>query len=144
LLIKIGKGVALAPAPREHYKRSHETEEVARAAGPNRTIGSGIVDNGGAPRQAADLVSNLLNALPEIGKVTDTMRTSLWRRAISIEDTQAAHRIAVNIAKRGYANCLASVARYENDSLRGCLGRLHDKQIWTLNRRYWRSVSGSS
>lgn len=144
VLVKIGNGVALAPAPREHYKRPHEVEEVARAAGPNRMTGSRIVDSGGTQRHVADLVSNLLNALPETGRVEDGLRNSLWQRAISTQDNKGAHRIAVEIARRGYSNCLASIAKYQNDTLRGCLGRLHDKQIWTFNRKYWRSVSGSS
>ena len=76
--------------------------------------------------------------------MTDSERASLWRRTISAEDVDSSHRIAVSIARRGYSNCLASVAKYATDSMRGCLGRLHDKQIWALNRKYWRSVPGSS
>lgn len=144
MLVRIGTGVALAPSPRDYYKRPHEAAEIARAAGQNREIGSQIVDNGGARRATADLVSKLLNALPEVGTVTDSERASLWRRAISAEDVDSSHRIAVSIARRGYSNCLASVAKYATDSMRGCLGRLHDKQIWALNRKYWRSVPGSS
>ena len=144
VLVKIGKGVTLAPTPREKYKRPHEAVEVARAAGPWRLIGNRIVDNGGIQRDTADLVSNLLNALPDTGKVTAVARTTLWQHAVSAEDVRRTNRMAVSNAKRGYADCLSSVAKYENISLRGCLGRLHDMQIWTLNRKYWRSVSGSS
>ncbi len=141
--VKVGPRVVLRPVPGPDYRLPHEPEEIAAAIGPNRALGEKIVDRGGVQRETADLVSNLINALPENGKVTEARRRSLWRDAIAQSDAQAVSAAALGRARAGYERCLETIARYTSDNLAFCLGRLHDQQIWPLTQKYWRRSVGS-
>ena len=141
--LRVGRRVALAPVPSPKYRQPHEAGEIALAAGPRRARGEKIVDEGGLPRQIAALANRLINALPERGSVTETRRQGLWRDTVKAEDVGRFGHAAVAAAKRGFDDCLTSVAEYEEDTLHGCLGRFHDKHIWRLTKQYWASLPGS-
>ena len=141
--VEVGPRVVLRPVPSPRYRNTHEPQEIAAAIGPNRALGERLVDNAGTPRQVAYLVSKLINALPENRRVSDPRRRSLWRDTITRADTAAVGHPAVRRARDGYEQCLRSIDEYPRHGLVGCLGRVHDKQIWPLTQKFWRRAIGS-
>ncbi len=75
--LKVGTKVALRPVPLRKYRRPHEPDEVVHTATIRRAIGEKIVDRGGVPREVTDLTNQLINALPEYGRVDQERRLKL-------------------------------------------------------------------
>lgn len=140
---EIGERVTLAPLPAVHHRRPHKPEEAIAAAGPNRDIGTQVVDKGGTPREVADLMSALYNALPEGVEVARDKQLSLWADTFDADALKGFSRSAVREAESQYRYCLGRVESHKVDSLRGCLWRAHDQQVWTLNHRYWNAIPRS-
>ena len=140
--VEVGQRVALRPVPNGTYRDPHEPAEIA-AVGLNRAMGQRMVDRAGTPRLAADLVSKLINTLPESGIAAPDRQQNLWRDAITPVDTGAAGSAATQRARRGFQKCLQTIADYPSDTLGACLGRLHDSQIWPLTQKFWRRAIGS-
>jgi hypothetical protein len=141
--VEVGQRVALQPIPNGTYREPHEPTEIAAAVGLNRSMGQRMVDRAGTPRLTADLVSKLINTLPESGIAAPDRQQNLWHDAITPVDTGAAGSTATQRARRGFQKCLQTIADYPSDSLGACLGRLHDSQIWPLTQKYWRRAIGS-
>ena len=141
--LTVGSKVALRPVPLPRYRRPHEPDEVVRTATTRRAIGEKLVDQGGIPREITDLTNQLINALPEYGRVDQTSRLALWGQTFNNEKLQSFSPSAVRLAERAYQRCLAAVEEYQQDTLRGCIWRAHDHQVWKLNHRYWNSLTGS-
>ena len=141
--VEVGAKVTLRPVPLPTYRRPHEPEEVARTATSLREIGDRVVDRGGVAREITVLTNRLINALPERGKVDASTRLTLWDRTFSPGDLDRFSGSAVGHTRRAYGRCLATVEAHEQDTLRGCIWRAHDHQVWKLNHRYWNSLTGS-
>ena len=142
--VEVGRHVALLPLPDEDYKRPHEQEEIAAALGPNRLVGEEIVDRGGKTADGARFLSYLINALPEDGAVDPGLRAGLWDR-VAGRVPAGLQQTGRTYAERSFAGCLDKVVEAEGRiSLRQCLQAAHDKNIWTLNKRYWRAVKPQS
>ena len=141
--VKVGSKVALRPVPLPTYRRPHEPDEVAHTATTLRALGEKIVDQGGIPREITELTNKLVNALPERGKVDKSQRIALWEQALQPDTLKPFSGSAVRQTKRAYQRCLASIEEHTQDTLRGCIWRAHDHQVWKLNHRFWNSLSGS-
>lgn len=141
--LKVGSKVALRPVPLASYRRPHEPDDVVHTATKLRAMGEKVVDQGGVPREITDLTNTLVNALPERGWIDPDRRLALWDKTFGDKELESFSSSAVRQAKRSYQRCLAAVETHTQDTLRGCIWRAHDHQVWKLNHRYWNGLSGS-
>lgn len=141
--VQVGAKVTLRPVPLPKYRRPHEPDEVAHAATTRRDIGDKVVDKGGVAREITVLTNQLVNALPEHGRVDKSSRHALWDKTFDRANLQSYSRSAVRQAERAYKRCLANVEKHQQETLRGCIWRSHDHQVWKLNHRYWNGLTGS-
>ncbi len=141
--VEVGAMVTLRPVPLPTYRRPHEPDEIAHTATTLREIGDRVVDKGGVAREITVLTNRLVNALPEFGKVEESERLALWDKTFARSDLDAYSRSAVRHTRRAYKRCLGNVEEHQQDTLRGCIWRAHDHQVWKLNHRYWNSLTGS-
>ena len=143
IALEVGERVSLLPVPRADYRRPHEPDEIAQTVGPGRIMGQRIVDRGGPRADAALLVSRLLNALPEWGRVSDEVRDGVWHQAIEVAGLTQSGGRGLNIARQAYKVCRSKDPDETRFTFRQCLEGRHDRLIWSLNRNYWTSVTGS-
>ena len=143
IALKVGERVSLLPVPGPNYRRPHEPEEIAVAMGPHRALGERIVDKGGARADAALLISRLLNALPEWGRVSREVRDGVWDEAIEAARLKERRGGGMTVARRAYDVCRAKDPEDTLFTFRQCLEGRHDYLVWSLNRKYWISVGGS-
>ncbi len=141
--ITVGPRVALLPVPMAKYKRPHKPAQIAAALGPNRVVGERIVDNGGRTADSARVLSYLINALPEEGRVDPATQQSLWQETMPAVP-QGLIETGQRYAKRSYQHCLANLASDQRYSLRQCLQQAHDIGLWSLTSKYWRAVGPQS
>lgn len=142
--IEVGRRVALMPEWNKYSRRAHEPEEIALARGPNRETGERLVDNGGARAETARVLSYLINALPEKGVADQPTKEGLWQQVAARHDLSAFGRGAVSEAKDAVGYCLGRDPAETGFTMRQCLERSHDLQIWHLNSVYWAAVGRSS
>lgn len=141
--IAVGPKVALLPVPMAKYKRPHKPAQIAAALGPNRVVGERLVDNGGRTADSARVLSYLINALPEQGRVDPATHRSLWQETMP-DVPPGLIETGQRYAKRSYQHCLANLASDQRFSLRQCLQRAHDVGLWSLTSKYWRTVGPQS
>lgn len=141
--LKVGRLVALMPSADPSYHNPHEPQEIALAKGTRRVVGERIVDRGGDTSAAAHVLTRLINGLPERRRVSTSRRQGLWRQVIEVAGIPEALEPGLSMARRDFGDCLAQDPEETGFSLRRCLERRHDFQIWRLNSKYWASVGGS-
>jgi hypothetical protein len=141
--LKVGRLVALMPSADPSYHNPHEPQEVALAKGTRRLVGERIVDRGGDTSAAAHVISRLINGLPEKRLVSISRRQGLWREVIETAGVPETLKPGLSMARREFASCRDQNPEETGFSMRRCLERRHDFQIWRLNSKYWASVGGS-
>lgn len=137
--ILVGRGVSLVPVAVAGDPRPHSEQDIAIAIGPLRTLGTLLVDEGGAPVAAARLANRLISALPPLGRTDEEARASLWHRVMGDEAGGA----AISLAHGAYDDCYARTMGGMM-SLRECLSAAHDRFIGGLNDSYWDAVKTGS
>lgn len=142
--IEVGRRVALMPEWNKYSRRAHEPEEIAVARGANRDVGERLVDDGGDRADTARVLSYLINGLPDKGIVDRQTKETLWQQVATRHDLSKYGRSAVSDAKDALNYCLGRDPAKTGFSMRQCLERSHDLQIWHLNSVYWAAVGRSS
>lgn len=137
----IGDGVSAVPATL-HARAAADpaaAQQIAQVTGSLRGLGSRLVDDGGAPVEAARLLGRLVNAIPDdrLGDVPD--RHGLWDRVVG--DGPAGP--AADDAYTRFAGC-AHLPGGGFVTFRECLASQHDMLINPLNRSYWGAVDTGS
>ena len=138
--VEIGPMVTLLPTPVAGDADPQTAQDVATVSGPLREQGDLIVDNAGAEADAVRLTGQLINGLPDVGRVGLDVGDPLWRAQLSRSDVGPE---AAALAGRVYETCRGRVEAGLYYNLRRCLEQQHDAQMLRLNRRYWRSILGS-
>ncbi len=142
--VSVGEGASLIPQPVAGDRWPHSEMDIARATGPLRSAAAKIVDNGGAPVEAARVALRLVNALPRGGRATQSERELAWARFAPPADVDGlASTSGRALAKAGFERCSAATISGMM-SLRQCLGALHDTLIGGLNTLYWDSLDTGS
>ncbi len=135
--IDVGEGVSLVPEPIVGDPNPQTEADIAIATGPLRVLGSRIVDHGGDTTMAARLTNDLINALPEGGRVGPEVRDGLWDDATRARLQPAITPGARALARGAYERCRANLAGGSIFTLRQCLGSRHDRFLGELNNEYW-------
>ncbi len=137
LAIVVGEGVSLVPEPIVGDSNPQTEVDIALATGPMRLLGSRIVDHGGDTTMAARLTNDLINALPEGGRVGPDVRDGLWDDATRARLQAAITPGARELARGAYEQCRANLASGSIFTMRQCLGSRHDRFLGELNNEYW-------
>jgi len=137
IAIDVGEGVSLVPEPIVGDPNPQTEVDIALATGPLRVLGSRIVDRGGDTTMAARLTNDLINALPEGGRVGPDVRDGLWDAAARARLLPAVTPGARKLARGAYELCRAKSAGGSILTLRQCLGSRHDRFLGALNNAYW-------
>ncbi len=135
--IDVGEGVSLVPVPIAGDPNPQTEVDIAIATGPLRVLGSRIVDHGGDTTMAARLTNDLINALPEGGRVVPDVRDGLWDDATRAGSQPAIAPGARELARGAYEQCRANLASGWILTMRQCLGARHDRFLGELNNEYW-------
>ncbi len=135
--IDVGEGVSLVPEPIVGDPNPQTEVDIAIATGPLRVLGSQIVDHGGDTTMAARLTNDLINALPEGGRVGPDVRDGLWDDATRARLQPAITPGARELARGAYEHCRADLASGSIFTMRQCLGSRHDRFLGELNNEYW-------
>jgi len=143
LALEVGQRVALLPVPLPRHHRPHQSEQIAATLGPNRVLGDELVDRGGDKADGARLLSYVINALPEKDMATPEQRRQAWQTALQ-QAPERIRRQGREIAEATIEGCGAAVAKSSLITFRHCLQRGHDRSLWFLNHRYWKSVGPQS
>ncbi|MFQ5958167.1 MAG: hypothetical protein ACE5LF_02245 [Alphaproteobacteria bacterium] len=138
--VEVGPKVSLVPVPVVGDPDPQSAQEIAAATGPLRDLGDSIVDNAGPEADAARLTSNLINDLPDRGRVGTDVGDRLWQQRLAQD---AADPETVAHAAEAYGVCRQRVEAGYYFSLRRCLELKHDEQMMRLNRRFWQAIVGS-
>ncbi len=136
ITIEVGEGVSLVPEPIVGDPNPQTEADIAIATGPLRVLGSRIVDHGGDTTMAAQLTTDLINALPEGGRVGPDVRDGLWDATRARLLTAITPR-ARELARGAYEQCRANLAGGWILTMRQCLGSRHDRFLGELNNEYW-------
>ena len=75
--------------------------------------------------------------------VSVSRRQGLWREVIERAGVPETLKPGLSMARREFASCRDQDPEETGFSMRRCLERRHDFQIWRLNSKYWASVGGS-
>ena len=137
IAIAVGEGVSLMPEPIVGDPKPQTEVDIAIATGTLRVLGSRIVDHGGDTTIAARLTNDLINALPEGGRVDPEVRDNLWEEATRVRVQPATTPRAWELARGAYEHCRARSADGAILTLRQCLGSRHDRFLGELNNEYW-------
>ena len=135
--IDVGEGVSLVPEPIVGDPNPQTEVDIAIATGPLRVLGSRIVDHGGDTTMAARLTNDLINALPEGGRVGPDVRDGLWDDSTHARSLPAIAPAARSLARGAYEQCRDNLASGSIFTLRQCLGSRHDRFLGELNNAYW-------
>lgn len=138
--VEVGENVSLVPVPVIGDTNPQSDLEIATATGPLRALGTQIVDNGGADAGATRLTADMLNALPDKGRVDIETAEALWRRTL---EESGADEASVAAAGEVYDFCRVQVEDGWDFTLRNCLEKRHSAGVLDLNARYWRAAVGS-
>jgi len=135
IAIRVGANVSLVPVPRQGDAAPHGPRDIARAAGPLRAIGTGVVDRAGAPIGAIRIVNRVINRLPKRGRADERSRIAAWTAATL---GGAAAMPGRGQARALYRQCKRWTATPLTPfSLRSCLEEEHKLLVSKLNKRYW-------
>ena len=132
--VRVGANVTLIPEPVPGDPNPQTELDVLLASGPLRTVAAVIVDRGGERVDAARVVSQLANALPRRGRASGAARDRVWQAVSPPAGTPG-----YSLAREGFERC-QSITLAGMQSLRQCLGSLHDSLIGELNTRYWHAL----
>ncbi len=114
--------------------------EIAYTTGPMRQLAEKVLARNAVDRDAATIVSRLVNALPEIGRISRDERNTLWRRVISDGrghwSTPGMRKARENLDYCEYRNSFYS--------WRNCLTYKHDSLMMHLNTDYWNAAEPGS
>ncbi len=135
--LHIGRNMSLVPATVAGDARPHTPEDIARAAGPLRQIGSRVIDQGGPTSDAARLMNRMLNALPRSGRMSADDRATAWDRTLGSRTGTGKAALGYQAALGQYEFCQNKVAQGRVFSLRSCIESQHDSIMTGLNREYW-------
>ena len=138
--VEVGPKVSLVPVPVVGDTDPQSAQEIAAATGPLRDLGDQIVDDAGPEADAARLTSDLINDLPDRGRVGSDVGDRLWRQRLARQDADPE---TVALAAAAYGICRQRVDAGYYFSLRRCLEFKHDEQMMELNRRFWKAIVGS-
>ena len=140
--IEVGANASLLPVPRKGDPDPLTADEIARAVGPLRALGTRVVD-GSADAEAARVVGRMVNALPRKGRVGPARRAALWGDVTGEEGLDATESPALSRAKAEYDWCTESIEGFRFYSLRHCLELRHDRLMRDLSVDYWNANVGS-
>ncbi|MFQ5955268.1 MAG: hypothetical protein ACE5JZ_09425 [Kiloniellales bacterium] len=137
--VRVGANVSLVPEPIVGDPDPQTPWEIEVATGPLRRIGTRLVDNGRDTVIAARMTNDLINRLPERGRIESAARDSLWRDAAHGWAQQMVTDDARERARRAYERCHDTpLGQYF--TMRQCLGSMHDHLMGKLNNAYWDAI----
>ncbi len=140
--VRANRDTTLVPTVRDTGPRPLDDAEIALAAGPLRAAAATILGDAATNVAAAQLTTLLINALPEGGRVSDASRAGVWQRAVAAAaDTFSDDAVALAAAE--HDGCQTKT-RAGAETLRGCLGSVHDALMGGVNKTYWDTVSTGS
>ncbi len=138
--VQVGPEASLVPVAVEGDGYPLGDDEIARVTGPMRKLAAGLMEGRAERRDAAVIVSHLVNALPPMERIGPAERDSLWDRTIG--DGQGAWTPAgLDRARRELETCRARGGFF---NWRTCLSFRQDMLIQDLNVDYWNAVKPGS
>lgn len=132
--VSVKKTATLIPDPVAGDPNPQTQVDIALAAGPLRTAAAVVVDDAGELVGATRVMLSVINALPRHGRANDEMRDRVWQVASPLVETPG-----YTLARQGFERCY-DTTRASMESLRQCLGSMHDSFIGKLNTRYWHAL----
>ncbi len=140
--LTIEDGLSLVPESRAGDPDPLTAADIALAAGPLRIAASQIIDQGGgAPVEAAQLTTLLINALPARGRASRAERANAWQRTIA--GLGIKNSAGLTLVSQAHDNC-QTLTYVGQTTLRECLGSVHDGFMGKLNKQYWDAVKTGS
>ncbi len=135
--IRVKENVVLIPELSVGETNPHSKTEVAMLGQSMRQIGSSYIDRDPDRTVAARVLNNMINGLPENGKVDNTVREKLWKSAVDRAGSSAPAE-GLQRAKGIYRLCKWTAGR-GSPNMRHCLENHHDEFIKYLNSEYWKA-----
>ncbi len=136
-VLEIGQMVSLIPKPFKDDPKPQTARDIEVAIGPLREIGNKLVDNGGVNIAAAQIVNQIANKLPRLGRASDEIRAAAWDKHTA--GLKGGDAKAWKKAKASFTDCQdRTFGGYV--SLRQCLSSQHDIMVGKLNTRYWQAT----
>lgn len=135
--INVKENVVLLPHTSEGDASPHSKQEVAMLSQSMRQIGSSFVDGNSDRIIAARVLGDVINGLPEKGKVSNPTRQKLWNDAVKRAGPDAPQK-GISRAKGIYKLCNWTASR-GTPNMRNCLEQHHDEFIKFLNSKYWKA-----
>ncbi len=136
--VSVGRNVTLIPEPVAGDRNPQTEVDILLAAGPLRAAAAVVMDNGGERIDAARIMVGVINALPRRGRASDAARDRVWQVAAPAAETSG-----YALARGGFERC-RSATLGGMQSLRQCLGSMHDSFVGELNTRYWHALEVGS
>ncbi len=133
--INVTDNVVLVPATIANDPNPHTEVEVAMLGQSMRQIGTAYVDGDQDRMVAARVLGNMINRLPERGKVAPQTRHRYWHDAMKQVGPDAAPQ-GIDRARGIYKLC-RWLADRGTPNMRHCLETHHDDFIRYLNSKYW-------
>ncbi len=138
LRVSVGRNATLIPEAVAGDRNPQTEVDILLASGPLRAAAAVVIDNGGERIDAARIMVGVINALPRRGRASDAARDRVWRVAAPAAETPG-----YALARGGFERC-RSATLGGMQSLRQCLGSMHDSFVGELNTRYWHALEVGS
>ncbi len=135
--VNVRDNVVLLPQTQAGDANPHSPAEVAMLGQSMRQIGASYIDGNQDRIVAARILGDVINGLPERGKVDDQTRQNLWNNAVSRAGDQVPDA-GLNRAEGIYKLCKWTAGR-GSPNMRNCLESHHDEFIKFLNSQYWKA-----
>lgn len=138
--LQIAGGASLIPAEEAHDFYPQTETDIAHATGPLRELAAGWLDAGGDRAEASQLVSQVLNTLPD----EDELSANAFETAWTVAEDQRRDEMtpgALEYARTIYEQCQDAGA---SRNYRQCLEKGHDTTLYRMNVEYWAAVKAGS
>lgn len=139
LTVEVAERAAVVPV---EEKVAAAPDNRALATGAHRTVAESVFERAEERADAARLTAGMINALPERGEVTESLRRALWDRAIDPRTRARATPAGVEKAHGMFKACNRLVDASLRVTLRDCLEVRHNDVMRELNDEFWKMLGG--
>jgi len=141
--VEIGSLASLVPVAETGDTDIHEPDQLALAIGPYRRAGRNYFDNGGETAETISMVTRMINAMPERGRLAGTRRVAALRDTLAGAEGRAARTGARERFRSIVQGCETMLgATAERFNMRACLTYRHEVIQTRTNRKFWKALGG--
>ncbi len=141
--VRVGGNVSLVPEPIIGDPDPHTPDEIATATGPLRAIATLLADGHRDEVIAARMSNDLINRLPDRGRVVPGLRDTVWDHVSKVWANRPSTEAAQERARAAFERCRDTPLGHYF-TMRQCMGSMHDNLMGDVNNAYWDALKAGT